>query len=448
MSSVWCTVLVDSVVCITVVSDDDSLIIVSLGSLDNVLYTVVNSVNSLSDSVVDTCVTYHITISEVYNDEVVLLSVDSTNQLILYLVSAHLWLQVVCSYLWRRNQDTVLALVWSLTTTIEEECYVSILLCLCSVELLLALCAQVLAESIHYVLLREEDVNALEACIVWSHAVVLQVLDGVHAFLWHILLSQYLCQLLGTVVTVVDEDNNITLLNSTVNLRVIDWLDELVCYVLIIAFLHCLHHIVSLLTLTLNEQVVCFLHTVPALVTVHSIETTYDACDVCTVLVAASLHLLDEALTALRVCITAIHEAVNVCLLQTIFLTNLNQLEEVIQRRMNTTGRSQAHQVEFLTSLLSIAVSVDDLLILQDVTALASLVDLNEVLIYHTTSTDVEVTYLRVTHLTVRKTYVLATSLESRMCRNCCQIIEIRSWSLEDNITLIMLTDSPSVENH
>ena len=39
-----------------------------------------------------------------------------------------------------------------------------------------------------------------------------------------ILLSQYLCQLLGTVVTVVDEDNNITLLDSTVNLRVIDWL--------------------------------------------------------------------------------------------------------------------------------------------------------------------------------------------------------------------------------
>ena len=45
---------------------------------------------------------------------------------------------------------------------------------------------------------------------------------------------------------------------------------------------------------------------------------------------AASLNLLDEALTALRVCITAIHEAVNVCLLQTIFLTYLNQLEEVI----------------------------------------------------------------------------------------------------------------------
>ena len=174
--------------------------------------------NSLSDSVVDTCMTYHITISEVNNDEVVLLSVDCTNQLIFYLVSAHLWLQVVCSHLWRRNQNTVLALVWSLTTTIEEECYVSILLCLCSVELLLALCAQVLAESVHYVLLREEDVNALEACIVWSHAVVLQVLDGVHAFLWHILLSQYLCQLLGTVVTVVDEDNNITLLDSTINL--------------------------------------------------------------------------------------------------------------------------------------------------------------------------------------------------------------------------------------
>ena len=58
MSGVRGTVLVDSVVCITVVSDDDSLIIVSLSSLDNVLYAVVNSVNSLSDSVVDTSVTY------------------------------------------------------------------------------------------------------------------------------------------------------------------------------------------------------------------------------------------------------------------------------------------------------------------------------------------------------------------------------------------------------
>jgi len=106
---------------------------------------------------------------------------------------------------------------------------------------------------------------------------------------------------------------------------------------------------------------------------------------------------------------------VNVCILQAIFLRDFDQLEEVVQRRVNATGRSQAHQVELLASLLSVAVSVDDFLILQDVTALASLVDLNEILIYHTTSTDVEVTYLRVTHLSLWETYVLTASLELRV---------------------------------
>ena len=112
------------------------------------------------------------------------------------------------------------------------------------------------------------------------------------------------------------------------------------------------------------------------------------------VLLATSLNLLDEALTALWVGITAVHETVNVCILQTIFLRNLNQLVEVVERRVHAASRGKTHQVELLACLLSIAVSVDDFLILQNITAFASLVDLNEVLIYHTTCADIEVTYL------------------------------------------------------
>ena len=269
-----------------------------------------------------------------------------------------------------------------------------------------------------------------------------------HAFLWHILLSQHLGQLLGTVVTIVDEDDDITFLDGTIYSRVVDWLDELVGHALVVAFLHSLYHIGSLLTLSVNEQVVSFLHTIPTLVTVHGVETTYDAGDVSVVLLTNSLHFLDEALTALRVSVTTIHETVNVCLLQAILLTDFDQLEEVVQRRVNTTRRGQAHQVELLASLLCIAISVDDFLILQDVTAFTSLVDLNEILIYHATCTDIEVTYLRVTHLSVRQTYVFTASLELRVCRNCCQIIQVRSWSVIDYIPLTMLSDSPSIENH
>ena len=63
--------------------------------------------------------------------------------------------------------------------------------------------------------------------------------------------------------------------------------------------------------------------------------------------------------------------------------------------------------MELLAILLSVCVSLYYLRILSDRTVLTSAVDLNEVLIYDTTCTNVKVTYLRVTHLTVRKTYVL-----------------------------------------
>ena len=68
--------------------------------------------------------------------------------------------------------------------------------------------------------------------------------------------------------------------------------------------------------------------------------------------------------------------------------------------------------MELLASFLGVAVSLNDFLVLEDRTVLASTVNLNEVLINDTTSADVQVAYLRVAHLSVRQTYVLATSEE------------------------------------
>ena len=118
-----------------------------------------------------------------------------------------------------------------------------------------------------------------------------------HASLFVLLLCEHLCKLLGTVITIVDEDDNVALLNLAVNCRVVDRKDKLVCHAVVIALLHCLHHVVSLLALALYEQVVSLLNALPALVAVHCVETTDDAGDVCAVLVAALLHLLDESLT-------------------------------------------------------------------------------------------------------------------------------------------------------
>ena len=76
MSSVWSAVRIDCVVGISVVGNDYSLIVVSNGSLDNILNASVNCNYGLLYCAVDACVTYHIAVSEVYNDEVELILVD------------------------------------------------------------------------------------------------------------------------------------------------------------------------------------------------------------------------------------------------------------------------------------------------------------------------------------------------------------------------------------
>ena len=338
MSSVYRTILIQCVVGITVVSDDDYFIIVSLSRFYSVLHTFVDSNDCLFDSWVDTSVTYHVTVSIVHYDEVELLSTDSFYQLILHFVSAHFRLQVVSSYLWRRNEDTFFVIVRSFTTTVEEEGYVSVLFSFSDVELSLAVSSEVFAQSILNVFLVEEDVNTLERCIVRSHAVELQVLDSHHALFRHIFLSQYDSQFLRTVVTVVEEDHYVAFLDSTVYSRIVDWLDEFVSYTFIVRFLHSLYHVSSILTLTCYQEVVSFLHTFPTLVAVHGIETAYDRSDSTSALSAVSSQLFDEALTALRVSITTVHEAVDECTFAyTVFLSDIAKLEQVIERTVYTT---------------------------------------------------------------------------------------------------------------
>ena len=141
-----------------------------------------------------------------------------------------------------------------------------------------------------------------------------------HAFVGHVLLGQYLRQLLRAVVAEVDEDNDVALLYGAVNGRVVDRLDEFVGHSLGIAFLHGLHHVVGLLALALYEQVVSLFYTIPTLVAVHGVEASHNACHVRSALCAYVFKLLDEARAALRVGVAAVHEAVNVGFLQAVFL--------------------------------------------------------------------------------------------------------------------------------
>ena len=332
MSGVGSAVGVDGIVGVAVVGDDDSLVAGSLCCLDDLAYALIDGFHGSLDGFVNTRMSHHVAICEVHHDEVVLVLLDGFHQLVLHFVGAHLGLEVVGCNLRTCHENAFLTFVGSLSATVEEEGHVCVLLRLGCVELLQALAAEVFAEGVLDVLLWEEDVHACETCVVRRHAVVLQAWNGLHSLLDHVLLSQHDGEFLSAVVAVVEEDDDVALLDGAVHVAVVDGLDELVGDAFVIAFLHSLDEVLCLLALTADEQVVGNLHAFPTLVAVHCIEATDDACNhsvAC--LVALVDELLDETDAALRVGVATVHKAVHERLPNTVFLTNLNEFEEVVE---------------------------------------------------------------------------------------------------------------------
>jgi len=104
--------------------------------------------------------------------------------------------------------------------------------------------------------------------------------------------------------------------------------------------------------------------------------------------------------------------------------------------------------VELLARLLGIAVCSNDSLVLENVATLAGLVDLHQILIYHASGTDVEMSHLGVAHLPVGQSDILAAGVQLCVCACRVEIIEVRRRRVEDYVTLTMLAISPSVEDH
>ena len=195
-----------------------------------------------------------------------------------------------------------------------------------------------------------------------------------------------------------------------------DGLDELVRHTLVVALLHGLHHVGGLLAGAADDEVVSLLHTLPALVAVHSVEAAHDAGDGGVVGGAYITHLLDKALARLRVGVAAIHITMyEELVLQAVSLTDFDELEEVVEAGVYAAVGGQTHQVQFLVVLLGIRVGSLHLRVLHDGAVLAGAVDFHQVLVDDASGTDVEVTHFGVTHLSVGQTDVLARGLQLRV---------------------------------
>ena len=73
---------------------------------------------------------------------------------------------------------------------------------------------------------------------------------------------------------------------------------------------------------------------------------------------------------------------------------------------------------------------------------------IHKILLHDWKGTDIEVTYLRVAHLSLRQTPILTASHELRVSASRGEKIKIRCRGVVDNITAVVFAKSPTVEDH
>ena len=275
-----------------------------------------------------------------------------------------------------------------------------------------------------------------------------------HAGRGHLLLREDDRQLAGAVVAVVEEDHQIVRADQPHGLALAvdahDRLDELVGHILVIGVLHGGRHVRhALIADALDQGVVGDLHPLPALVAVHGVVAADDRGDPAARLCEVLLELLDKALAAVRVGITAVHEAVHVGLVgHAVFAGDVAQFEEVLERRVHAAVRGQAHEVDADAVGAGVLERLDHLGILQDRVVTAGPVDLHEVLVDHAAGTDVEVSDLRVAHLSVGQSDILAVRAQLGVGILLGHGRDIGGVHRRNDVGLVVVADAPAVENH
>ena len=164
----------------------------------------------------------------------------------------------------------------------------------------------------------------------------------------------------------------------------------------------------------------------------------------------ASLHhLLDKSFSALRVGVATVHEAVHKRLVfQSIRLAHFYQFEQMFEAGVHAAVAAKPHQMEFLALLFGVGVGSFHLRILHDRVILTCPIDFHQVLIDDASCTDIEMSHLRISHLSVGQPHIFAACLQLTVCRHCREIIQIGCRGIKNHVTLILFSDSPTIENH
>ena len=321
-----------------------------------------------------------------------------------------------------------------------------VLLGLCNAQLGQALVRDILAEGVLQALRLEGNLNARDGRIILRHADVVDVaaltLEAVE-----LVVNERTGDLTRAVGTEVGEDDRVVILDGRA-LGHDDRNDELVGDACVIGRLHRLVCGSSMLADALGDRLICLFYAVPALVAVHRVVTAGDGGNAAKLqrinLVLQAVDILD---TGLRGRVTAVHEAVEAYLAQTVAARQLEQREHVIDMRVYAAVGQQAEDMQRGIKPFALVDCAHERLVREEIAVLNGLGDAGQLLIDDTARTDIGVTNLGVAHLAVRQTDIQTGSADINQRILLKDAVKVRGVGRLNGIALLLLTMAETVHD-
>ena len=406
---------VKHVIGVAVVGGNQRKAALSENRRDNLGQGIVNGLDGLNGGVEDTGVTNHVAVREVHDVEISAILVDCGDELLGNLGSAHLGLQIVGGNLGGSDEHALLALLGLLDAAVEEERHVSVLLGLGGVQLLQAIGGDNVGQDVLGERLGEGDLD-VKRRIVLGHRHKVRKLDLLALKAVELLVREHAGHLTSAVGTEVEEDGRVALVDALIVGS--KGLDELIAARILLVVGLDTGNGVGIGIGRIDHDIVGALDALPTVVAVHGPITARDGSNasVATGLLGnlgqESAELAHVTGTRLRVDIATIHKGVDANGLDAMLGSHLDQSLDMVHVGVNAARAHKAHKVKGLALGLDIVHSLDENLVLGDGAVLDGIVDARKLLEHDAAGTDVEVTHLGVTHLTVGKAHVLARSAE------------------------------------
>ena len=198
----------------------------------------------------------------------------------------------------------------------------------------------------------------------------------------------------------------------------------------------------------MNQQIICFFDALPTLISIHRIVTSNDRCYLSIIGSAASLQFFDKSCSGLGVNIAAIGKGVDKNIGNFGKIGSANQSFDVVNMSMYATVRDQTEKMKFnLVFLGSFESFLQYGLVFKRI-LINSHIDFGKVLIDHSSSAQVYMSNLTVSHLSVWKPNIHTISTQSGMWVFSVKRIDKRRMRLVNRRYRRVWRDSPAVQNH